>query len=379
MRLISIVVLTMMLWFIAAFAFSAELQKQKPETKTFPKPAIQPTPKPSVRPALKPAVQPAPKPVVPAPKLAVQAVPKPVIRASWLLQAPTWVQPDFYLDFSDKDFLKDIKQVISQLSALLPLLAKMDVKDVKTKVEIPPEALAFVGKGLEALLMNVKRIGVLTFPTGDEKALKEKHDELAKDKWRNVLMVRIPQKEGEIEVWLYVWGDRQGLFAIVSLPKRIVYAQVDGFLEVGEFISLSLMAFAKAGIAAKIRPPKAPEVPEKPSHPEPPTKPEAESQPPSVDLTGTWMVTVQTPGKEKSMKLILSQEPDGNLSGETKEERSTFLGGSVSGRTVQFSLEVTAFGQTFKVEAKGEVKEDTMSGTMNTPFGIVSWSAARQR
>lgn len=96
---------------------------------------------------------------------------------------------------------------------------------------------------------------------------------------------------------------------------------------------------------------------------------------PAVDMSGTWEMTMMG---EMSATLVLSQEPDGALSGSFSFDMgSGEISGSVSGDKVSMTIAISAGGQSIEAQATGTVEGDTASGDATSPMGDFSWTARR--
>ena len=96
---------------------------------------------------------------------------------------------------------------------------------------------------------------------------------------------------------------------------------------------------------------------------------------PAVDMSGTWEMSMMG---EMSATLVLSQDPDGSLSGSFSFDMgSGEISGSVSGDKVSMTIAISAAGQSIEAQATGTVEGDTASGDATSPMGDFSWTARR--
>ncbi len=96
---------------------------------------------------------------------------------------------------------------------------------------------------------------------------------------------------------------------------------------------------------------------------------------PAVDMSGTWEMTMMG---EMAATLVLSQDPDGSLSGSFSFDMgSGEISGSVSGDKVSMTIAISAGGQSIEAQATGTVEGDTASGDATSPMGDFSWTARR--
>lgn len=85
----------------------------------------------------------------------------------------------------------------------------------------------------------------------------------------------------------------------------------------------------------------------------------------SVNLTGKWVLEVQTDAGSGTPTITLKQDGEkltGHYSGQLGEADLT---GSVQGNSFTFSFSGDAQGQQFKVTYTGTVEKDTMKGTLD--------------
>ena len=85
----------------------------------------------------------------------------------------------------------------------------------------------------------------------------------------------------------------------------------------------------------------------------------------SVDVTGKWVLDVQTDAGSGTPMVTLKQEGEkltGHYSGQLGEADLT---GTIKGNAFSFSFSGDAQGQQFKVTYTGTVEKDTMKGTLD--------------
>ena len=96
---------------------------------------------------------------------------------------------------------------------------------------------------------------------------------------------------------------------------------------------------------------------------------------PAVDMSGTWEMTMMG---EMAATLVLTQDPDGSLSGSFSFDMgSGEISGTVSGDKVSMTIAISAGGQSIEAQATGTVEGDTASGDATSPMGDFSWTARR--
>jgi hypothetical protein len=100
---------------------------------------------------------------------------------------------------------------------------------------------------------------------------------------------------------------------------------------------------------------------------------------PSIDVTGTWNVTVMTPEGNQSATLILTQSGS-ELSGEMKGEFGTAEvdDGSVSVNTITFSIHLPLSEEPVEAVFTGIVEGKTIEGNIDLgEMGQLNWTAVR--
>lgn len=108
----------------------------------------------------------------------------------------------------------------------------------------------------------------------------------------------------------------------------------------------------------------------------------APEEEPSVDLTGSWSVTLESPQGEQEGTMTLDQQGaffDGSLDAPFGTMEVT--DGTVSGSDVSFTLVLDTGGQTLEFSMTGTAEgEDSMSGSGSGPQGMgnIQWSATRE-
>lgn len=108
-----------------------------------------------------------------------------------------------------------------------------------------------------------------------------------------------------------------------------------------------------------------------------PAKPGAAA---AVDATGTWSLTISTPQGEQQVTATLKQTGT-DLSGTLTSPifpSAEVSAGSVSGKTVTFSVSVTVGGAPLEATFNGTIEGNTMSGTVNVSGqGTVDFTGTR--
>jgi len=89
-------------------------------------------------------------------------------------------------------------------------------------------------------------------------------------------------------------------------------------------------------------------------------------------LTGSWLVTIESPQGAFETTWDLEQAEDGSLSGITKSEMTgdtPFEGGWVDGDAFGFAVTIDMQGQSFDVSYEGTFTEDELAGVLDVGGG----------
>ncbi len=88
---------------------------------------------------------------------------------------------------------------------------------------------------------------------------------------------------------------------------------------------------------------------------------------PTVDPTGTWLITVPTPQRTREVTAVLEMAEDGTLTGDITTDRgeTTVSDGWVSGNRFSFTATMSMGDRSFEVTYTGTIEEDEMSGTVS--------------
>jgi hypothetical protein len=103
----------------------------------------------------------------------------------------------------------------------------------------------------------------------------------------------------------------------------------------------------------------------------------AVAQEPTVDMTGVWEITSESP--RGTMTRTITFEQDGTMLTGTMETQmgSMPLEGSVEGNKITFTMTFARGDQSFEMVYTGTVEGDTAKGTMQTPRGETEWTGKR--
>ena len=109
----------------------------------------------------------------------------------------------------------------------------------------------------------------------------------------------------------------------------------------------------------------------------PATPPSAQSTT-SIDLTGTWSVTVDAGGQQIPATLQLQQQ-GATLTGSIQSQLGggEISGGSVNAEGFSFSTVVTISGRTIDLEFRGTANGNRISGSVTTPQGPANFTGTR--
>ena len=99
----------------------------------------------------------------------------------------------------------------------------------------------------------------------------------------------------------------------------------------------------------------------------------------AADVTGTWTLTVETPGGTRQSTVEFRQDGK-NLTGTVRSRMGdTPLTGSVNGNQVSFSVTRERDGQQFKIDYSAKVEDAKMTGTVKFgDNGDIPFTAAKK-
>lgn len=108
-------------------------------------------------------------------------------------------------------------------------------------------------------------------------------------------------------------------------------------------------------------------------------EPSRPTEPPSVNLTGKWNLTVNTPQGPEERTAHLTMAEDGTLSGTVTGPRSTgtITSGWVSGNKFSFTVYIPMGPRTTEATYTGTVEGNKMSGTVSLEAFISDFTGAR--
>ncbi len=100
----------------------------------------------------------------------------------------------------------------------------------------------------------------------------------------------------------------------------------------------------------------------------------------TVDVTGNWTMFADAPGQTVELAMELKQtgsDFNGTLS--SMLGGGTVENGKVSGNNVEGLAKVSVQGQLVDIKMSGTVEGDTMKGTLDSPFGMIPFTASRKK
>jgi len=101
---------------------------------------------------------------------------------------------------------------------------------------------------------------------------------------------------------------------------------------------------------------------------------------PAVDVSGKWTMIADAPGEAVQLAMQLKQNGDaftGTL--DSMVASGTVENGKISGKTIQGVARVTVQGSPMDIPMEGTIEGDTMKGTLNSPFGLIPFTATKDK
>src|SRR5215204_131470 len=100
----------------------------------------------------------------------------------------------------------------------------------------------------------------------------------------------------------------------------------------------------------------------------------------AVDVSGKWTMFVDANGQTIQIAMELKQT-DKDFSGTTSSMLGggTVENGKVSGNTLQGLMKATVEGRSLDIKMDGTVEGDTMKGTLDTPYGLLPFTATKDK
>ena len=100
-----------------------------------------------------------------------------------------------------------------------------------------------------------------------------------------------------------------------------------------------------------------------------------------ADISGTWVVSAQSPTGASESTAVFKQDAD-TLSGtiESQTLGSAKLSGTVKGDTVRFAFTIAVQGTQYELKAIGSVKDkDNIAGSLEAPNGVANFPFTMKR
>ena len=100
----------------------------------------------------------------------------------------------------------------------------------------------------------------------------------------------------------------------------------------------------------------------------------------AVDVSGKWTMIAEAPGQTVELLMELKQT-DNDFNGTLSSAigGGTVESGKVDGKAIQGTAKVNVQGQPVDVQIEGTVEGDTMKGTLNSPFGLIPFTATKNK
>ena len=110
-----------------------------------------------------------------------------------------------------------------------------------------------------------------------------------------------------------------------------------------------------------------------------PAKPDPNAKA-EVDVSGKWTLVADANGQSVTMAMELKQT-GGDFNGTLNSMLGggTVENGKVNGKAVQGTARVTVQGQAIDLQMTGTVEGDTMKGTLDSPFGLIPFTATKDK
>ena len=104
----------------------------------------------------------------------------------------------------------------------------------------------------------------------------------------------------------------------------------------------------------------------------------AGGEPPAVNVTGSWDLTIEAEGEAIQGKLEMEQE-GAEVTGTMVSPfgQANITSGIVSGNDLELTIEFNMGGESMEVEITGTVEGDSASGTGDSPMASFTWTAKR--
>jgi dipeptidyl aminopeptidase/acylaminoacyl peptidase len=100
----------------------------------------------------------------------------------------------------------------------------------------------------------------------------------------------------------------------------------------------------------------------------------------AVDVSGKWTMIAEAPGQSVQLAMQLKQtgtDFNGTLSSMVGD--GTVESGKVSGTSVQGTARISVNGSLMDIKMEGKVEGDTIKGTLDSPFGLIPFTATKDK
>jgi autotransporter translocation and assembly factor TamB len=100
----------------------------------------------------------------------------------------------------------------------------------------------------------------------------------------------------------------------------------------------------------------------------------------TVDVTGTWEMTVESPQGQMTITANYKQEGETLTGTHVSQMGENPLKGTVKGADISYTITIDAQGQQFTIVHTGKVDGDTITGTADLGgMGTINWTAKRKK
>ncbi len=100
----------------------------------------------------------------------------------------------------------------------------------------------------------------------------------------------------------------------------------------------------------------------------------------AVDVSGKWTMFAEAPGQSVQLAMQLKQTGnDFNGTLDSAVGNGTVESGKVSGKNIQGTARLTVNGSPLDIKMEGTVEGDTMKGTLDSPFGLLPFTATKDK
>jgi dipeptidyl aminopeptidase/acylaminoacyl peptidase len=109
-------------------------------------------------------------------------------------------------------------------------------------------------------------------------------------------------------------------------------------------------------------------------------KPVADPDAKTVNIDGKWTMVVEVPGQTVDIAVEFKQtEKDFTGTSNSALGGGTIENGKIAGSNIKALIKTTVQGQPIELDMEGTVEGDTMKGTLNSPFGMLPFTATKNK